>query len=173
MISKKLFPIIILIYFFQYVSERNLNYSAYQNSLVKNLNIQSKFAMKVSLLLKCFLWLIHLFVLEQNGKWKALKYPVIEMPVSKNSDWLSRVRIEKKNQFWKICSAQLKLNHSTSRTDEMLYFSMPIKKNAKYAAVVIKKVVLNWMIWKIYSNSFNSLHSTCTSALQNNVVISQ
>ena len=129
MISKKLFPIIILIYFFQYVSERNLNYSAYQNSLVKNLNIQSKFAMKVSLLLKCFLWLIHLFVLEQNGKWKALKSPVIEMPVSKNSDWLSSTH-RKENQFWKICSAQLKLNHSTSRTDEMLYFSMPIK-NAK------------------------------------------
>ena len=47
------------------------------------------------------LWLIHLFVLEQNGKWKALKSPVIEMPVSKNSDWLSRVRIGKKTSFEK------------------------------------------------------------------------
>ena len=90
---------------------------------------QLKFAIKLSLVLKWFLWLIHLFVLEQNGKWKALKSPVIEMPVSKNSDWLSSTH-RKENQFWKICSAQLKLNHSTSRTDEMLYFSMPIK-NAK------------------------------------------
>ena len=36
MISKKLFPIIILIYFFQYVSERNLNYFNFQKVSKKN-----------------------------------------------------------------------------------------------------------------------------------------
>ena len=36
MISKKLFPIIIFIYFFQYVSERNLNYFKFQKVSKKN-----------------------------------------------------------------------------------------------------------------------------------------
>ena len=40
MISKKLFPIIIFIYFFQYASERNLNYFNFQKVSKKNVLMQ-------------------------------------------------------------------------------------------------------------------------------------
>ena len=46
MISKNLFPIIIFIYFFQYVSERNLDYFNFQKVSKKNVSMHHPYIKK-------------------------------------------------------------------------------------------------------------------------------